>query len=240
VDANHPVVRLVAQTERPIMLKAASEIWRAKGYHLDQGTVLEVGGRGGNFWEWKCKPDGLTFDPDTILPARDNRVSWCHFNARSLYPLVFEKEHLESLLPKYPDPLLHRCFGITMKGEHLISIDNRSLKSSSASLSQQLDIYALTEQSPTPESWRIKLDQKIADIDAINRDSVRKAHEQWWTQFWNRSWIHVAGAPEAEKVSQSYAIQRFMTACAGRGAQPIKFNGSLLCQLGSLSRFLKT
>ena len=36
-----------------------------------------------------------------------------------------------------------------------------------------------------------------------------------------------AGTPEAEKVSQSYAIQRYMTACAGRGAQPIKFNGSL-------------
>ncbi len=29
------------------------------------------------------------------------------------------------------------------------------------------------------------------------------------------------------KVSQSYAMQRYMTACAGRGAQPIKFNGSL-------------
>jgi len=41
------------------------------------------------------------------------------------------------------------------------------------------------------------------------------------------SWIHCSGTPEAGKVSQSYAIQRYMTACAGRGAQPIKFNGSL-------------
>ena len=40
--------------------------------------------------------------PDTILPAHDNCVSWCHFNTNSIYPLVFEREHLESLLPKYP------------------------------------------------------------------------------------------------------------------------------------------
>jgi len=227
VDANHPVIRLVAQTERPISLNAVSEIWRSKGYNYDQKTLLKGGGGGSNFWEWLSKPDGLSFDPDTILPSRNNRVSWCHFNARSLYPLVFEKEHLESLLPKYPDPLLHRCFGITMKGEFLVSGDNLSLKSSTNSRSQQLDIYALTEQTTTPESWRTKLDQKIADIDAINRNTARKTHEQWWTQFWNRSWIHVAGTPEAEKISQSYAIQRYMTACAGRGAQPIKFNGSL-------------
>lgn len=43
----------------------------------------------------------------------------------------------------------------------------------------------------------------------------------------------VAGAPgggvrdEAALVSQKYHLQRFITACAGRGAYPIKFNGSL-------------
>jgi alpha-L-fucosidase 2 len=227
VDANYPVVRLEAQTKSPVTMKAVSEIWRNTEYHLDQKIILEVGGRGGNFWDWKSKPDGLTFDPDAILPAENNRVSWCHFNKRSLYPLTLEQEQLESLLSKYPDPLLHRCFGVTMKGKFLISADNQTLKSSSASRSQQLDIYALTGQTDSPGSWRANLDQKIAAIDAVKRSSARKAHEQWWTQFWNKSWINIAGTPDASKVSQSYAMQRYMTACAGRGAQPIKFNGSL-------------
>ena len=52
------------------------------------------------FFEWGNNPDGLDFDPDTILPAQDNRVSWCHFNSNSIYPLVFEREHLESLAAK--------------------------------------------------------------------------------------------------------------------------------------------
>ncbi|MBM3860838.1 MAG: LamG domain-containing protein [Verrucomicrobia bacterium] len=37
----------------------------------------------------------------------------------------------------------------------------------------------------------------------------------------------VAIADEAAYVSQMYALQRFINACAGRGAYPIKFNGSL-------------
>ncbi len=36
-----------------------------------------------------------------------------------------------------------------------------------------------------------------------------------------------AAADEAAYVSQMVALQRFVTACAGRGAHPIKFNGSL-------------
>ena len=114
VDANQPEIRVEIQTEAPVELKATSEVWRTKEKSFDKGVIgkTDLG-----FWEWGNKPDGLTFDPDTILPAKDNRVSWCHFNKRSLYPLVFEREHLESLLTKYPDPLLHRCFGVTMKGD---------------------------------------------------------------------------------------------------------------------------
>ncbi|MBM3494141.1 MAG: LamG domain-containing protein [Armatimonadetes bacterium] len=35
------------------------------------------------------------------------------------------------------------------------------------------------------------------------------------------------GRPEHLVVTQGYALQRFITACAGRGAYPIKFNGSI-------------
>jgi hypothetical protein len=35
------------------------------------------------------------------------------------------------------------------------------------------------------------------------------------------------GRPAHLVISQGYALQRFITACAGRGAQPIKFNGSI-------------
>ena len=85
----------------------------------------------------------------------------------------------------------------------------------------------MTEQADSQTAWATALDQVVATTEAVSIKAAHKAHEQWWNDFWNRSWIHVGGTLEAEKVSQSYAIQRYMTACAGRGAQPIKFNGSL-------------
>lgn len=221
VDANNPVVHVQVQTETTVQVTATSEVWRTKEYSF--GTRA-IGRTGLGFFEWGGYPGSLTFYPDVILQSKDNRVSTCHFNAHSIYPMVFEKEHLESLLRKYPDPLMHRCFGLTMKGDNLVSSDNQSLKSSKASSSQQIDIYALTEQTKSPEAWRADLDQRIEKIDAITTDKAWAAHENWWKEFWNRSWINVTGAPDAEKVTQGYAMQRFMTACAGRGAQPIKFN----------------
>ena len=110
VDANHPVIHLEVQTESPVQMEAKTEVWRTKTYYLNPGAVSKAG-----FFEFGNNPDGLDFEPDTILPAQNNCVAWCHFNTNSIYPLIFEHEHLESLLPEFPDPLLHRCFGVAMK-----------------------------------------------------------------------------------------------------------------------------
>jgi hypothetical protein len=114
-----------------------------------------------------------------------------------------------------------------MKGPGLLNSDELTLKSSDASKALRLDLYALTQQADTPEAWQATLNKKIETMDDIKIKSAWRAHQQWWAEFWNRSWMHVSGTADAAKVSQSYAIQRYMTACAGRGAQPIKFNGSL-------------
>ena len=221
VDANHPAIHLEVKSAQPVLMSATFEPWRTNSYHLDQHAVQQAG-----FFELGNDPDGLDFDPDTALPTRNNSVSICHFNSHSIYPLVLTREHLESLLPKYPDPLLHRCFGLTMKGPRLASSGDLSLMSS-PSKSQRLDLYALAEQTTSPGVWRADLNRLIASSDAVSLNAAFHAHLKWWAGFWNRSWINVTGTPDAAKVSQSYAIQRYLTVCAGRGAQPIKFNGSL-------------
>jgi hypothetical protein len=67
-------------------------------------------------------------------------------------------------------------------------------------------------------------------LDAARSISVatrRAAHEKWWADFWDRSRIHITGSDDALAVSRACALQRYVTACAGRGRYPIKFNGSL-------------
>jgi alpha-L-fucosidase 2 len=167
-------------------------------------------------------------DPDTILPAAQNEIAVCHFNARTTYPVVFNNQHLKSLLAKYPDPLLHRTFGMLLKGTGLQSQSDQMLVSINPQSYTRLDLYTLTQTDDTPQQWRTNIDQVVTKTDSTNVDKARAAHEKWWSDFWNRSWIDVTGTPEADEVTQGYAMQRYMDACGGRGSIPMKYNGSIL------------
>jgi alpha-L-fucosidase 2 len=226
LDVNHPVAHIEVQTKTPTDLLAGVELWR-----LQPRETLENGAElfgVGVFREWNNIPGGkITVDSDTNLPAQNNRLTWCHRNERSLYPLVFENQHLKSLLLKYPDPLLHRTFGVCLKGPGLVSVDNQTLKSAKPSMSQRLDLIALTQQTDTLEQWQQALDKLVAATDSVNVKAARRETQQWWNDFWQRSWIYVSGSPDAQKVTQGYALQRWMNACAGRGAMVMKYNGSI-------------
>jgi hypothetical protein len=226
VDANAPVIHLEIQGDQPVTVQASVELWRME----PRRTLVAKGNnemeRG--FRELNGNPDGgVVIEPDTILSAKKDRLTWLHHNTRSVYPSVFENQHLESLLGKYPDPLLNRTFGVTMKGPGLVSADNQTLISAKPQPSFRLDLYALTAQSERIETWQAALDKIVAQVDATNLKSARQAHQKWWNQFWDRSWIKVSGDANAEKVTQGYAMQRWMAAGGGRGPMAMKYNGDI-------------
>ena len=223
IDAHHPVIHVETHLARPGTLEARLELWRTTTRPFDTPSPE----RGGLF-EFGGHPLSMNFEPDTVLPARPDRLCWCHFNSNSVYPLVLRQEHLGALLAKYPDPLWHRCFGAALSGPGLVTRDDHTLQSSTPGQELRLDLYALTqEQAASAESWETNLDALVKEVDRVKLDQARRAHERWWNEFWNRSWIHVEGTPDAAKVSQSYCLQRWMMACSSRGAQPAKFNGGL-------------
>jgi alpha-L-fucosidase 2 len=241
VDANHPVIHLEFEGKDLTALNATVGSWRTVARTIPPNG-REISGIG-VFREMLGGPNDprildpatgasahpVVVDPDTFLPAKDNSISWCHFNSRStVYPDVFKTQHLESLLEKYPDPILHRCFGVLMKGPGLTSSDDRTLQTSAPDTHLRLDLYALTEQPvDSAETWRTDMAKTAASVDAVDLESARKAHLQWWSDFWNRSWIDVTGDADAENVTQGYAMQRWMMACGGRGAMAMKYNGSI-------------
>jgi alpha-L-fucosidase 2 len=227
VDANNPAAAHVEyQGGEAVALRAAVELWRLAPRETRQ-EGKELFGRG-VFRELNGIPDHkVIVDPDTILPAKPGSLAWCHRNERSIYPLVFENQHLASLLPKYPDPLLHRTFGAVLSGPGLVSVNNQTLQSSRASSTQRLDLFAKTAQTPSVDAWRAGLDGEPAAVPTVEINAARSAHQAWWHAFWDRSWINVTGSDDAHKVTQGYVMQRYMDACAGRGALPIKYNGSI-------------
>lgn len=225
VDANHPVIHLEGHSAQPIQIQAHVELWRTQPRTVAQGGP-ELSGMG-SIRELNNSPVPVVIDPDTVLPVHEKTLAWCHFNARSTYPEVLENQHLGALLGKYPDPLLHRTFGVMMRGEGLVSDGSLTLRSARPQTHILLNLYALTQTANNPEQWRAALAHVMAQTDKTPLDVALAAHRRWWAEFWNRSWVHVSGTPDAEKVSQGYVMQRWMNACGGRGAIPIKYNGSI-------------
>ena len=224
VDANRPVIELEATGEKPFEMQASLELWRNEdGPRTLDAKNKEIKDR----FEYHDGNVPVVFDPDTVLSSKENQVVWYHRDEHSIYPDVLKNQHLQSLLEKCPDPLEHRTFGACMKGPGLVSAGDRTIRSAAPAKNQRLSISVLTAQTKTPEDWIAELAKLTAAADAVDWDTARKAHDAWWTAFWDRSWINVTGNKEALATAQGYAIQRFMIACCGRGNLPIKFNGAL-------------
>jgi len=221
IDANHPVLHVETHLEQPGNFQAGLELWRNP--HLFDGSELATSAP-----EVMAGAAAPRPAPDLLFPAGANRLTWCHFNPDSYYPFVLRQEHLESSLPKYADPLLHRCFGATLTGPGLASADNQTLKSSVPARDFRLDLIALTQRPvASPTTWKAGMDALAGAMMGVDLDQARRAHKQWWQDFWNRSWLHVSGNPAAQKVSQGYAMQRYLMATSSRGELPVKFNGGL-------------
>ena len=145
---------------------------------------------------------------DSVLDAGKNRVAWIYRNLNTRVP-----------------QLTNLTFGAVMKGEGLVASGSTTLQSEKPARNLQLAIYPLTLQTASNGDWLAAVNQQMAKETDV--ESARLKHQAWWQAFWNRSWLFASGDDDAKKVSQGYILQRFVSACAGRGAYPIKFNGSI-------------
>ncbi len=221
VDANHPTVHVEAHTEHPSVLQVSVETWR-KDQTLHAASAEKAG-----MMELDSDDYPVTFAADTILPAAKHRIGWYHFNRQSIYATTLAREHLGSLIGRFPDPLLHRCFGVAITGPGLVSRDRKTL-ASAPQTTLRVDLVALVEREATSgRVWEEQLDKLMLTANPRDLSLAWRAHEQWWGAFWNRSWIGVTGDRQAQEVTQGYAIQRYMMAASSRGELPVKFNGGI-------------
>lgn len=220
VDAHEPVVQLDVDSPTPCGLKADLEVWRTQRRELRGPERHPVYG----LYE---SPTPVFSDPDVIAEAGPDVVAWYHRNERSLWADNLKLQGLDELTRTLPDPLRHRTFGGALFGEGLKHTAPTTLQSTEPRRQWRLGVTALTRQTETVDAWLEQLATLTQRCARASSEDRRSAHERWWAEFWQRSWIHVSGDADADRVTQGYALQRFLNACAGRGAQPIKFNGSI-------------
>jgi hypothetical protein len=220
VDAVYPVIRIAAETTRPSQVQVIYERWRDQQRLLEGEEVQSAYGLEGG-------SEPLVSYGDSIQQEGEDGVIWFHRNTKSAYPSIMKHQGLLEAAASIPDPLLHRTFGATMTGENFTRVNPTTLRSKAPAQKHNISIYALTSIAPSSEDWLSEMRALVTRLRAITAADARSSHDKWWQNFWERSYIRISGGDEQQKVSQGYALQRFINACGGRGAYPIKFNGSI-------------
>ncbi len=129
--------------------------------------------------------------------------------------------------PESDPQLVNLTCGAAIIGTGLTNQDARSLRSTSPATRHTVAIHVLTATTPTVDEWQNQLNKQIAQTVSVPLDKAFTAHRAWWERFWKRSWVLIDGDSKATETTRGYLLQRFVTACSGRGAHPIKFNGSI-------------
>jgi alpha-L-fucosidase 2 len=155
---------------------------------------------------WRAEPKG-NVSADVVVPDENDRITWYHRNGEK---------------PANPE-LAGRTFGAVILGEGFQRTEGNTLRSRSPAMSASVSIFPLTTAEGSDADWL----SKSRAAKPGNIGEARAAHRQWWDRFWNRSHIFLSGDADAAAVTQGYTLQRYITACAGRGAFAIKFNGSI-------------
>ena len=119
---------------------------------------------------------------------------------------------------------LNRTFGGRILADGFVQAGPAALASPRPATDFHVRIVTHAAQTPTLDDWKTQL--TAVGRDTADGDEAMRTTAQWWDAFWKRSWIFVEGEG-GEAVTRAYVLQRWMTAAGGRGAYPIKFNGSI-------------
>ncbi len=237
-DANRPVYHVEIDSPKEINVNVEPEFWK----RFDQCGFNNFDVTNANAQENMPRPT------QDVRVDKDNQIIWYYaVGDRSVFKSDMEYYDVEKLIGKYPDPYIHNTFGNLLE-----SPDLTLEKSVLSGNGKQFDIriHSLTKKVPDISDWISEIEQ-LAERPMVLKEDW-KNHCQWWSDFWNRSWIFVSDntlSPDekgklnsegykskrnekdgAALVTQSYNVFRYLMACQSRGRNQAKFNGGLFTQ----------
>jgi len=213
VNAQSPVIHIEADGERPFEMEASLEMWRTEPRTIRTQTSDMFKNLAGK----NADPYPTIVSPDVVSEGPADAITWCHHNERrdpDPYEINMRLQGLGELIGKMPHPLLGRTFGGSMRGAGFDRVEPLRLRSRSATASHRLEIFTLSYHPTTPARWLDLMRGLISTIEKTpDPVSLRRRHERWWEDFWNRSWIYVSGSTEEEQANAFRVTQA--TSCSG-------------------------
>ena len=191
VDANRPVLVVDVESGHATSVGVRLEHWRTEPHEVKELSWSDV----------YCVDHGAPgikptiTSPDVFVPVeagpRGAELAWYHRNERTPIPDTFRLQGLESLLPTYHDPILHRAFGCLVTGPGLVGDGDRALRSGAPATTHRVEVWASTARDVEGEAFLASLRGLARDGGSHSPERALDAHRRWWDAFWERSWIRI-------------------------------------------------
>ncbi len=238
VDVFKPVAHFEISASQRIIVEASYENWRYKDRLLTKRESFS------NSWKW-APPKDKKYTKDSI-EFWENGVRFFHNNGvRTIFDTTVSQQGLNSVKSQMYNPLKNLVFGghfwgknfrtagvyndeyegTDFKGWKLIS--KKPEKKQKLLLALYNEQYSETTEGLVPALWMLK--SGLLRLLKEDKDVFAKT-QQWWQQFWSRSFIYVDKQKKdsiAWELGRNFQLFRYMLACNAKGAWPTKFNGGL-------------
>lgn len=222
VDANNPAIHVEGKSNLPFSAVVTNQVWRKEATPL-MGNERHSG------YGVAFRDEPFLKEVDTVMRNK-NSLMWCHENKSSIWQMTLDNQNISDFNKESNDPLIDQHFGALARGKNLVPINDTTLKSQVSTKDFTLTVVVKKVQTKEIKKWEEEIVRTYNSISQQNKLTQINAHKTWWKKFWNNHYIIVDSKNEQEKtfsVTQGYMLQRYTTACSGRGSLPIKFNGSI-------------
>ncbi|MFC0775226.1 DUF5703 domain-containing protein [Terrimonas alba] len=233
-DVFKPAAHIDIHANKRITVEATFESWRYRD------RVIKSRENFGNSWKW-AGPKNHMYKKDSIAFTGNDVVFYHHNDAATIFDVTVKQQGLDSIKGQLYNPLKSLAFGGSLGGDNFspagtgegiyVSTDFKGwkLKSSRVAKQHSLQLILHTVQVNDIRLWKRGLDS--LQKNAINDRKAFSKTQQWWRQFWNRSFIRInkfSPSSKEWKVGRNFQLFRYMLACNAHGQWPTKFNGGLL------------
>ena len=234
-DVFHPVVHIDINSNKNITAEAAYENWRY------QDRIIQQRENFGNSYKWAA-PKNNVYKKD-IIDFKENEILFYHHNSvQTIFDVTVAQQGMDSVKEQLYNPLKQLAFGGILTGKGFIAAGTSEgvhvntdfkgwkLKTKRPSKNQSLALYLHTDQVSDINTWKRSLDS-LQQSEASNFKKCFSRSQQWWQQFWRRSFIQINKdnqSSRAWEVGRNFQLFRYMLALNAFGKWPTKFNGGLL------------
>lgn len=212
VDAHAPVIRVQGTMGRPRQATLFAESLRP----------------------WQNATDPLPGSGTAALLFHDasGQIAWCYRNQSSVWADRFRAQNSPEMVARTKDPILHRTAGCVLSGQGFARTAPATLAAAEPLSALDLSVRVHISQPETPEAWKQEALQPVA--------SDWKAHQAYWSSFWDRSHVFVGRCGEGMFNLDQCRFTQFplgSKAYEGHKLVPAERNAFQISQRYALERF---